>query len=197
MKSKTSLIALKIIMFYLLSVVGRSTAAVEEAPSSSLHIPRLNPLSSSSEGYDKPSEKRAYAYISEYKRLPLYNFGIGKRWIDNSEDKRTRPFSFGIGKRLRDYRFGIGKRNNGYRPLSMDYFSVDNMEGYHSREDNLDDFIDDKRGGQPFSFGIGKRDWKLATGEIAVSGRRPNDVIGPKYLLSLGKELSEDENLIQ
>lgn len=196
MKSKTSLIAMKIIMFYLLSVVGPSTAAVEEAPVSSLHIPRLNPLSGSLE-YDKPSEKRAYAYISEYKRLPLYNFGIGKRWIDNSEDKRTRPFSFGIGKRLRDYRFGIGKRNNGYRPLSMDYFSVDNMEGYHSREDNLDDFIDDKRGGQPFSFGIGKRGWKLATGEMAVSGRRPNDVVGSKYLLGLGKELNEDENLFQ
>lgn len=82
----SSLIAMRIIIFYLLSVVGRSTAAIEEAPASSLHIPRLNPLSSNLE-YDEPSEKRAYAYISEYKRLPLYNFGIGKRWIDNSEDK--------------------------------------------------------------------------------------------------------------
>lgn len=184
-------------MFYvLLSVVGRSTAAMEEAPASSLHIPRLNLLSSNLE-YDEPSEKRAYAYISEYKRLPLYNFGIGKRWIDNSEDKRTRPFSFGIGKRLRDYRFGIGKRNNGHHPLGMDYFSIDNMEGYHSPEDNMDDFIDDKRGGQPFGFGIGKRGWKLAAGEIPASGRRPNDVVGSKYLLGLGKGLSEDENLIQ
>lgn len=183
-------------MFYLLSVVGRSTAAIEEAPASSLHIPRLNPLSSNLE-YDEPSEKRGYAYISEYKRLPLYNFGIGKRWIDNSEDKRTRPFSFGIGKRLRDYKFAIEKRNNGYRPVGMDYFSVDNMEGYHSHEDNLDDFIDDKRSGQPFSFGIGKRGWKLATGETALSGRRPSDVVGLKYLLGLGKGLSEDENLIQ
>lgn len=194
MKSKSSLIVTRIIMFYLLSVVGRS-AAIEEAPPSSLHIPRLNPLTSNLE-YDEPSEKRAYAYISEYKRLPLYNFGIGKRWADNSDDKRTRPFSFGIGKRLRDYRFGIGKRNNaGYRPLGMDYFSVDNMEGYHSREDNLDDFIDDKRGGKPFSFGIGKRGWKLD--EAAVSGRRPNDIVPSKYLLGLGKGLGEDENLSQ
>lgn len=160
-----------------------------------MHISRLNPLTSNLE-YDEPSEKRAYAYISEYKRLPLYNFGIGKRWTDNSDDKRTRPFSFGIGKRLRDYRFGIGKRNNaGYRPLGMDYFSVDNMEGYHSREDNLEDFIDDKRGGKLFSFGIGKRGWKLD--EAAVSGRRPNDVVASKYLLGLGKGLGEDENLSQ
>lgn len=111
--------------------------------------------------------------------------------------QRTRPFSFGIGKRLRDYRFGIGKRNNGYRPLGMDYFSVDNMEGFHSREDTLDDFIDDKRGGQPFSFGIGKRGWKLPKSEMAVSGRRLNDVVDPKYLLGLGKGLSENENLNQ
>lgn len=60
--------------------------AVEEAPSSSLHIPRLNPLSNHLE-YEEPAEKRAYAYVSEYKRLPVYNFGIGKRWIDNNEDK--------------------------------------------------------------------------------------------------------------
>ncbi|XP_029154943.1 allatostatin A [Nylanderia fulva] len=191
MKSKSSLIATRIIMFYLLSVVGRSAAAMEEAPSSSLHFPRLNPLSNLE--YDEPSEKRAYAYISEYKRLPLYNFGIGKRWIDSSDDKRTRPFSFGIGKRLRDYRFGIGKRNNGYRPLGMDYFSVDNMEGYHSREDNLDDFIDDKRASKPFSFGIGKRGWKLDE----IAGRRPNDLVGSKYLLGLGKGIVEDENLSQ
>lgn len=69
-------------MFYLLSVVGRSTVAVEEA-SSSLHIPRLHPLLNNLE-YEEPEKK---AYIAEYKRLPLYNFGIGKRWIDNNEDK--------------------------------------------------------------------------------------------------------------
>lgn len=181
----------KIIMLCLLSVVGESIAAMEEAASSPLHIPRLNPLLNNLQ-YEEPSEKRAYAYVSEYKRLPLYNFGIGKRWIDNSEDKRTRPFSFGIGKRLRDYRFGIGKRNNGYHPLSLDYFSPDNLEGYHSREDSTDDFMEDKRGSQPFSFGIGKRAWKLATGESPASGRRPNDVVGPKYLLGLGKGMAEE-----
>lgn len=74
-------------MVCLLSAVGESIAAMEETSSSSLHMPRLNP-SLNNLGYEEPSEKRAYAYVSEYKRLPLYNFGIGKRWVeDNSEDK--------------------------------------------------------------------------------------------------------------
>lgn len=74
---------MRIIMFYLLSVVGRSTAAIEEASSSSLHMSRLHPLLNNLE-FEEPQKK---AYIAEYKRLPLYNFGIGKRWIDNNEDK--------------------------------------------------------------------------------------------------------------
>ncbi|XP_012530863.1 allatostatin A [Monomorium pharaonis] len=191
MKSRTSLITIRIIMFYLLSVVGQS-AAIQEAPSTSLHIPRLHPLLNNLE-FEEP-EKRSY--IAEYKRLPLYNFGIGKRWIDSTEDKRNKQFSFGIGKRVRDFRFGIGKRNN-YHPLSLDYFPADNMEGYQLRDDNLNDFIEDKRS-QHFGFGLGKRVWKLPTGgETAVSGRRLNDAIVPKYLLGLGKELDEDDDLIQ
>jgi len=71
-------------MFYLLSVVGRSAVAIEEAPSSSLHIQRLHPLLNNMEYNEEPMKK---AYIAEYKRLPLYTFGIGKRWIDNNEDK--------------------------------------------------------------------------------------------------------------
>lgn len=74
---------MRIIAFYLLSVVGRSTAAIEEGSSSSLHMPRLHPLLNNLE-FEEPEKK---AYIAEYKRLPLYNFGIGKRWIDNNEDK--------------------------------------------------------------------------------------------------------------
>ncbi|XP_014469428.1 PREDICTED: allatostatin A [Dinoponera quadriceps] len=190
MRATSSTIATRLIMLCLLSVVlGELTAAMEEVPSSSLHISRLNPLLNNME-YEQPSEKRSYAYVSEYKRLPLYNFGIGKRWVDSNEDKRTRPFSFGIGKRLRDYRFGLGKRTN--HPLGLDYFPADNLEAYHSHEDNADDFMEEKRGNQPFNFGIGKRGWKLAE----VAARRPNvDVAGPRYLLS--KELSEDEELAQ
>jgi len=74
---------MRIIMFYLLSVIGRSAATIEEASSSSLHIPRLHPLLNNLE-YEEPVKK---AYIAEYKRLPLYNFGIGKRWTDNNGDK--------------------------------------------------------------------------------------------------------------
>ncbi|EFN80332.1 Allatostatins [Harpegnathos saltator] len=179
-------------MLCLLSVVGESTAAMEDMPSSSLHMPRLNPLLNHVE-YEEPSEKRSYAYVSEYKRLPLYNFGIGKRWVDDNEDKRTRPFSFGIGKRLRDYRFGIGKRNS--HPLNLDYLPADNLEAYHSREDNADDLMEEKRSNQPFSFGIGKRGWKLA----GATARRPNaDVVAaPRYLLSLGKGIGEDEEMAQ
>ncbi|XP_024871603.1 allatostatin A-like [Temnothorax curvispinosus] len=190
MKPRTSLITTRIIMFYLLSVVG-STTAIEDASSSSLRMSRFRPLLNNLE-YEQPEKK---AYIAEYKRLPVYNFGIGKRWADNNEDKRTREFSFGVGKRLRDYRFGLGKRSIGYHPLSLDYFPTDNMEGYQSREDNSNDFIEDKRG-QHYDFGVGKRSvWKLATGETA--GRRLNDVTVPKYLFGLGNALDENEDLIQ
>lgn len=85
-RTPTYLTATRLIMLCLLSVVGESMAAIEEVPSSSLHIPRLSPLLNNVE-YEEPSEKRSYAYVSEYKRLPLYNFGIGKRWIDSNEDK--------------------------------------------------------------------------------------------------------------
>ncbi|XP_071554322.1 allatostatins [Temnothorax nylanderi] len=187
MKPRTSLITTRIIMFYLLSVVG-STTAIEDASSSSLHISRFQRSLNNLE-YEQPEKK---AYIAEYKR-PVYNFGIGKRWVDSNEDKRTRQFSFGVGKR--DYRFGLGKRNNGYHPLSLDYFPTDNMEGYQSREDNSNDFIEDKRGKQ-YDFGVGKRSvWKLATGETV--GRRLNDVTVPKYLFGLGNALDENEDLIQ
>lgn len=80
MKTKTCLVVTSIPLFYFLSVIGLSVAAIEEAPSSSLHIP--NNLYS-----ERPNEKRAYAYVSEYKRLPVYNFGLGKRWADNNDDK--------------------------------------------------------------------------------------------------------------
>jgi len=87
MKSRTSLIIVRdmIFIFHLLSVIGELKAAIEEAPPSSLQITRLNPLLNNLE-YGEPA-KKAYAYVSEYKRLPVYNFGIGKRWIDNNEDK--------------------------------------------------------------------------------------------------------------
>lgn len=29
--------------------------------------------------FNEPQNKRTYTYVSEFKRLPVYNFGIGKR----------------------------------------------------------------------------------------------------------------------
>jgi len=57
------------------------------------------------------ADKRAY-YVSEFKRLPVYNFGLGKR-----SDPANKYYAFGLGKRERaggrqQYSFGLGKRPN-------------------------------------------------------------------------------------
>lgn len=75
--------------------------------------------------------------------------------------------------------------------MDLDYFSADNMDGYHSREDDSD-VMENKRGNHPFSFGIGKRAWNLPSGESATSGRRSNDPADTKYLLGLDKGLDGD-----
>jgi hypothetical protein len=108
-------------------------------------------------------------------------------------------YSFGIGKRVRDYKFDIEKRSNEHHPLSpsLNYLSTDDLEGYHSREDSSDNFMKDKRDNYPFNFGIGKRVWKLVATNLPISGRRPNDFVGPKYLFDLGKGMTEDEELVQ
>jgi len=72
-------------------------------------------------------DKRAY-YVSEYKRLPVYNFGLGKR---SPEPAANRYYAFGLGKRergagSRQYSFGLGKRPNnlysfGLGKRSMEY----------------------------------------------------------------------------
>ncbi|KAL1460117.1 hypothetical protein WDU94_012055 [Cyamophila willieti] len=107
--------------------------------------------------------------MADHKRLPSYNFGLGKRGApenkmysfglgkrlayskdldtlldehtdDSSIDKRGKQYSFGLGKRLKQYSFGLGKR-----------FYQDNSD--------YDEYV--KRGGENhnrFAFGIGKRD---------------------------------------
>ena len=56
--------------------------------------------------YDFGLGKRAYSYVSEFKRLPVYNFGLGKR---------NKMYGFGLGKRDgRMYSFGLGKRDYDY-----------------------------------------------------------------------------------
>lgn len=141
---------------------------------------------------DTMPEKRAYTYVSEYKRLPVYNFGIGKRWIDTNDNKRGRDYSFGLGKR-RQYSFGLGKRNdNADYPLrlNLDYLPVDNPT-FHSQE-NTDDFLEEKRGRQPYSFGLGKRAVHYSGGQ-PLGSKRPNDMLSQRYHFGLGKRMSEDE----
>lgn len=96
--------------------------------------------------------------------------------------QRGRQYSFGLGKRTKQYSFGLGKRNESPDyPLRMnlDYASVG----------NLDDFLEEKRARQPYSFGLGKR----ASGESAGNGKRPNDFLSQRYHFGLGKRMSDDE----
>lgn len=81
-------------------------------------------------------DKRAY-YVSEYKRLPVYNFGLGKR---SPEPAANRYYAFGLGKRergagSRQYSFGLGKRPNnlysfGLGKRSMEYNAPDNAVSF-------------------------------------------------------------------
>lgn len=194
METRTSLITTSVAVLYVVGMVGMSVAAVEETPASSMNVQPYNTILNSV-GFDDPiPDKRAYTYVSEYKRLPVYNFGIGKRWADNSDDKRGRPYSFGLGKRLKQYSFGLGKRSDTDYPmrLNFDYLPVDGLT-LHSQE-NVDDFLEEKRNRQPYSFGLGKRGVHYASGQSVATGKRPNDVFSQRYHFGLGKRMSEDED---
>ncbi|XP_029051076.1 allatostatins [Osmia bicornis bicornis] len=191
MMTGTSILTSSVAVLY---VVGISVAAMEETPSSSTNFQHYNTMLNSV-GFDDPvPDKRAYTYVSEYKRLPVYNFGIGKRWVDNGDDKRGRPYSFGLGKRLKQYSFGLGKRNdNTDYPirLNLDYLPMDSL-ALESQE-NSNDFLEEKRGRQPYSFGLGKRGMHFASGQSVTTGKRPNDPFSQRYHFGLGKRMSEDD----
>lgn len=183
MKARLGFVTTSMAFLYVVGIAGKSIMAMEETPSSSMNLQHynavLNPM-----GYDDSvPDKRAYTYVSEYKRLPVYNFGIGKRWVDNNDNKRGREYSFGLGKRSRQYSFGLGKRDNSDYP---DYLSLDNLP--------LHDLLEEKRGNrQPYSFGLGKRAVHLGAGQAIGSGKRPNDLLGQRYHFGLGKRMSEDD----
>lgn len=106
--------------------------------------------------------------------------------------QRGRDYSFGLGKR-RQYNFGLGKRNdNTDYPLrlNLDYLPVDNP-AFHSQE-NTDDFLEEKRGRQPYSFGLGKRAVHYSGGQ-PLGSKRPNDMLSQRYHFGLGKRMPEDE----
>jgi hypothetical protein len=107
--------------------------------------------------YDFGLGKRAYSYVSEYKRLPVYNFGLGKR---------GKTYGFGLGKRAgadgRLYSFGLGKRD--YNDYIQEFEDVaddeedreDSDVGLMEKRDRLYSFGLGKRA-KPYSFGLGKR----------------------------------------
>lgn len=191
MKIRTGLLTSSVAFLYLIGIVERPVLAMEEAPPYSMNLHDYNTMLNPMEFDDSVPEKRAYTYVSEYKRLPVYNFGIGKRWIDTNDNKRGRDYSFGLGKR-RQYSFGLGKRNdNSDYPvrLNMDYLPVDNL-AYHSQE-NLDDLLEAKRS-RPYSFGLGKRAAHPNNGQ-PTGPKRPNDLMSQRYHFGLGKRMPEDE----
>nr|ADM87547.1 allatostatin A prohormone precursor [Mastotermes darwiniensis] len=111
--------------------------------------------------YDSGFGKRAYSYVSEYKRLPVYKFGLGKR---------SKEYGFGLGKRAgadggRFYSFGLGKRED-----DDDYVQEEEDENQINGNDELEDSdvdtmdkrerlysFDLEKRVRPYSFGLGKR----------------------------------------
>ncbi|KAJ8675967.1 hypothetical protein QAD02_011753 [Eretmocerus hayati] len=127
--------------------------------------------------------KRAlYTYRAEYKRLPLYQFGLGKRRAPNN-DQRGQRYSFGLGKRTREYQFGLGKRSNygdveasriGYDVLPSDYYDA------YPQRDALEEYLQGKRS-RTYDFGVGKR---LAE---TFHERSPTKQQRDKFAFGLGK----------
>ncbi|XP_011501933.1 PREDICTED: allatostatins [Ceratosolen solmsi marchali] len=168
---------------------GSSSSALPNSASSSLHGPRFSSLVDPRD--QVLGGKRAYTYRSEFKRLPLYQFGLGKRWAQGIEGKRTQPFSFGLGKRTRQYSFGLGKRSN-YEDsddtsrYGFGYIPNDQYDAYAQRN-AFENYLEAKRTGG-FNFGLGKRE-----AEINDDEKLPAKNLRDKYLFGLGKRLYEED----
>lgn len=79
---------IRLMVLYLLSILGKSTSAFDEtAPPLGAQEQNMDDMNSY-EG-NGLANKRSYTYVSEYKRLPVYNFGLGKRayGVQNSGSK--------------------------------------------------------------------------------------------------------------
>jgi hypothetical protein len=125
--------------------------------------------------YDFGLGKRAYSYVSEYKRLPVYNFGLGKR---------SKIYGFGLGKRSgadgRLYSFGLGKRD------FDDYTEEDEDEDQMNTDEEFEDpdlDLMEKRD-RLYSFGLGKRARPYSFG---LGKRSPSSGIQRLYGFGLGK----------
>ncbi|KAL7303186.1 hypothetical protein TKK_0004389 [Trichogramma kaykai] len=162
------------------SVASSLVSGLSQAPRATglnaYNVPSSSSSSSSSgAAFLRIPAKRAFTYRTEFKRLPLYQFGLGKR---------SRSYAFGLGKRGKQYAFGLGKRsNNGnaaseyeqqqqqqqllqrLRPdqmqAALDYLSS-NEDAYYDRSDSSslgqssDNWLD-KRSVGAYNFGLGKR----------------------------------------
>ncbi|OXU25611.1 hypothetical protein TSAR_012395, partial [Trichomalopsis sarcophagae] len=203
--------AMSLTIFCVLSILGGTSVAMDEQPSASSSSGVSSSSSSSSHGphfsqlVDPRDQivggKRAYTYRSEYKRLPIYQFGLGKRWVD---DKRSQPFSFGLGKRTRPYSFGLGKRSSyseddGSRyGLGLSYLiQPSDLYEQLAQRDALENYLQQqqaiKRTGG-FNFGLGKRDAEMNEGMMREDGlheKVPVKHSRDKYLFGLGKRFYE------
>ncbi|XP_021942152.1 allatostatins-like, partial [Zootermopsis nevadensis] len=125
--------------------------------------------------YDFGLGKRAYSYVSEYKRLPVYNFGLGKR---------SKMYSFGLGKRSgtegRLYSFGLGKRD--YDDYAEENEDEDQTNGDEEFEDSDLDLMEKRE--RLYSFGLGKRARPYSFG---LGKRSPSSGIQRLYGFGLGK----------
>lgn len=85
--------------------------------------------------------------VYEEKRARPYSFGLGKRFDDDVDEKRARMYDFGLGKRLPLYNFGLGKRARSYNfGLGKRLSSKFNF-GLGKRQRDM----------HRFNFGLGKR----------------------------------------
>ncbi|VVC90155.1 unnamed protein product [Leptidea sinapis] len=124
-------------------IIGSAACAPEDVrserdsnPAPASHDTPL--LDKRSSRYDFGLGKRAYSYVSEYKRLPVYNFGLGKR---------SKLYSFGLGKRSVSEDLPEDEIPNEIEDASLpEVFEYDDdATGYQNKR------------ARPYSFGLGKR----------------------------------------
>ncbi|XP_065346336.1 allatostatins [Cloeon dipterum] len=152
-------------------------------------------LSGGNGGVLPPASKRAY-YVSEFKRLPVYNFGLGKRTPANGNkyyafglgkrERSGRQYSFGLGKRLHNnlYSFGLGKRSMDVSENSIEDDDDDTEEEFEpdlEEDGSSEDLSEVKRAAGPYAFGLGKRFAKNQAYSFGL-GKRAS-----KYSFGLGK----------
>lgn len=122
--------------------------------------------------YDFGLGKRAYSYVSEYKRLPVYNFGLGKR---------AQRYDFGLGKRFDDEEDEeILDEYEDYPYGGDDDTKIPETELY--QDDDMQSL--DKRQ-KLYSFGLGKR---LPKYEFGLGKR------AERYDFGLGKRAQQRFN---